>query len=322
MKGDVSIMSRLRSEPSLKIASLILAVFVWMYMRSETRPSQIFTVPIEYEGLPEDLALSGDFPDSVVVHVRAPDPTLKAIGPASFRARVRLAGLKPGEVEIPVKPDMIRAPLGIEVMRVEPATLSLTVERRIRRDVPVVARFKGKPAHGYENDGYTLNPDKVMIEGPEGVVRAVREAVTDKVDISGRKKSFETVVGVVPDRGGVRIVSEGAATLRVSIREERITRTFAGIPMTPNLPAGVSYEVSYAPEKVDVVLEGTRAALDAINNGNIRVMLDVEGMSPREAAYAVKPRVVIAPAELGTHIAVHSISEPTVNVRIGPPDQG
>jgi len=322
VKADVSIMSRLRSEPSLKIASLILAVFVWMYMRSETRPAQIFTVPIEYEGLSEDLALSGDFPDSVVIRVRAPDPTLKAISPASFRARVRLTGVKPGDLEVPMKPEMIRAPLGIEVLRVEPETLSLTVERRIRRDVPVVARFKGKPAHGYENNGYTLNPDKVMIEGPESVVRAVREAVTDKVDISGRRESFETVVGVVPDRGGVRIVSEGAATLRVSIREERITRTFAGIPMTPNLPAGVSYEVSYAPESVDVVLEGTKPALDALASSNIQVMLDLEGMSPREAAYAVKPRVVIAPAELGAHVAVHSISEPTVNVRIGPQGRG
>jgi len=315
----VSIMSRLRSEPSLKIASIILAVFVWMYMRSETRPEQIFSVPIEYEGLPEDLALSGDYPDSVVVRVRAPDPTLKTIGPSSFRARLRLTGARPGEMEIPMTPEMVRAPLGIQVLHVEPQVVSLTIERRIRRDVPVVARFKGKTAPGYENNGYTLAPDKVMIEGPESVVRAVREAVTDKVDIDGRRESFETVVGVVPDRGGVRIVSEGAATLRVNIREERITRTFAGIAMTPNLPAGVGYRVEFSPETVDVVLEGTKAALDMLSVGNIRVMLDLEGMNPREAAYAVKPRVVIAPAEFGAHVVVHSISEPTVNVRIRPP---
>jgi len=314
----VPIMSRLRSEPSLKIASLILAVFVWMYMRSETRPAEIFTVPIEYEGLSEDLSISGDYPDSVVVRVRAPDPTLKAISASSFRARVRLTGARPGEMEIPMTPGMVRAPLGIEVIRVEPQVLSLTIERRIRRDVPVVARFTGKPAHGYENNGYTLTPDKVMIEGPESVVRAVREAVTDKVDIGGRQESFETVVGVVPDRGGVRIVNEGAATLRVNIREERLTRTFTGIAMTPSLPAGLAYRVDFAPETVEVVLEGTKAALNALAIGNIAVMLDLEGMSPREAAYAVKPRVVIAPAELGAHVVVHSISEPTVNVRISP----
>lgn len=312
----LSPISWILSDASLKLASLVLALFVWLYVRSEEKPVQDFSVPLEIEGLGRDLAMAGEAPDSVAVRVRAPDTTLRNLSPGRFHARVKLDASQPGEVRIPLTGENVHAPLGVEVIRIEPAELTLKLERRIAREVPVVARITGRPAAGYESDGYTLTPDKAMVEGPESVVRKVREAVTDETDITDRSESFDTVVGLVPDRGGARITSQTAAQLRVNIREQRVARTFAAVPLVPNLPSGVGYHVSFQPESVTVVVEGRREALDALKPGNIRALLDLEGMGPREAPYAVRPRIAITPGDVGAGVAVHSVNEPTINVKI------
>ena len=309
-------MAWMRSDLSLKIASLVLAVFVWMYVRTEAKPLQIFSVPLELQGLPDDVALAGDVLDSVAVRVRAPDTTLRSLTPGRFRARITLVGARPGNLSIPLTKEIVSAPLGVEVVRVDPPTLSLRVERRVTREVPVVARITGEPSPGFEYDGYTLSPDRVTVRGPEGVTMQVREVVAEEVTMEGRAESFEVVVGIVPDHNGARVVGDGTVQLRVNITPQRVTQVYTGIPLEPNDLGEFDYRLSYQPDSVTVVLEGTRANLASITAENIRVVLDLEGMGPREAPYSVKPRVVITPGHLGTLVAIHSVSEPTVNVKI------
>ena len=309
-------MSLMRSDASLKLASLVLAIFVWAYVRSEAKPLQIFSVPLEIEGLPADVAVAGDVLDSVAVRVRAPDTTLRNLTPGRFRALVKLNNVRPGEVTIPLGNEIIRAPLGVEVVRVDPRLLTLSIESRVAREVPVVARITGEPAEGFEYDGYTLSPDVVTVEGPQSVVDQVTQAIADQVSIEGRSKGFEAVVRIVPDRSGARVSSNPIAVLSVNIRPQRVTQVYAGVKLEPVLPAGSRLGISYRPESVSVVLEGTRETLNAITSGNIRALLDLEGMGPREAPYSVKPRVVITPGDLGSAVAVQSISHPTVNVTI------
>ena len=161
-------MRRIENFP-LKSASLLLACFVWMYVRSEDKPLQVLSLPLQFEGLPAELALAGDVPDSVAVRVRAPEMTLRNLSPGRFHARVDLSDVQAGAIDVPLTNDIVRGPLGVEVIRVDPPSIALKVERRVRREVPVVARIKGRPAPGFEYDGYTLTPDKVVVEGMQKV---------------------------------------------------------------------------------------------------------------------------------------------------------
>lgn len=306
----------MRSDPSLRIASLILAVLIWMYVRGEEKPVQVFTVPLEIEGIPADLAVAGGTPDSVAVRVRAPDATLKNLSPGRFQAKIRLSDPKPGELTIPLAGDDVKAPIGVEVLEVEPRSVALRLERRLTREVPIGVRVKGRVAAGFEYDGYAITPDRARVEGPEGAVSQVREAMADEVDVTGRSLNFETLVGLTPDRSGVRIVDGAGVVLRVRIRPERITRAFTGVRLEPGFPAGARHPVRLQPATITVELKATREVLDALNPEAIRAFLDLEGMSPREAPYLVKPRIVIEPAEIAMQIAVQSVSDETIYVRI------
>jgi YbbR domain-containing protein len=306
----------MRSDPSLKIASVVLAVFVWLYVRSEDKPIQVLSVPLEITGLPDDLALAGRTLEHVAVRVRGPEAVLRDLTPGRVQAQARLLDPQPGEHQLELTPDVVRAPLGVEVLSVDPPQLTLTLERRATRAVPVVARFRGSPAPPLEQAGYTVTPDQVTVQGPERIVRQVRHAVTDEVDLDGRKGTFETVVGLQPDRNGVRILDKAVAVIRVSIEEPPATRAFENIELVPLVPGRAPYTVRCHPEKVTVVLEGSSRALGALEPDNVQAVLDLEGMGPRAAPYSVQPRVSIQPEEMGQGVAVRSISHQTIHVTV------
>lgn len=306
----------MRSDPSLRIASLMLAVLIWLYVRGEEKPVQVFNVPLEIEGIPSTLALAGDTPASVAVQARAPDVTLKSISASRFQARIRLRDPKPGELTIPLTSGDIRAPIGVEVLQVEPGSISLRIEPRLTREVPVGVRIKGNPAAGFEFAGYTVAPERVRVEGPNGAVSQMREAMAGEVDITGRSLNFDIPVTLTPDRGNVRIIDSSGVVVRVAIRPERITRVFTGVRLEPGFPIGSRHPVRLQPAAVSVELKAAREVLDAVGPASIRAILDLEGMGPRAAPYLVKPRIVIEPAELAAQISVQSVSDETVHVRI------
>ena len=126
-------MTWFRNELPLKLASLVLALFVWMYLKTEARTVQVFQVPLELADLPADYALVGDLPDAVSVRIRASDSTTQTLSPGRFQARTSLAGAQPGEFTLRLTADIVRAPFGVEVLRVDPSELKLQVELPITR---------------------------------------------------------------------------------------------------------------------------------------------------------------------------------------------
>ncbi len=306
-------MTWMRGDMPLKIMSIVLAVFLWMYLNSEAQTVQAFQVPLELADLPASLSLVGEIPDSVLVRIRASDATFQNLSPGRLHARVRLSGARPGTLRVPLTEDIVRAPFGVEVLRVDPEQLELQVEERITREVPIVARIQGQPEFGFENRGYTLSPSTATVEGPESLVRQVREVLTEPVDIEGARESIEKVVSLVPDRGGVRVVSEGVTRLQVTVGEMLVTRRFGGIRLEP-VTEDARVSVEYHPETIDVILQGPKEALDSVQAGRIRAVLDLEGMSPRRSSYTVRPRVVLE--GVGEGVSVHSVSVETIDVKI------
>ena len=312
----MSALSWMRSDPSLKIASVVLAVFVWMYVRSEEKPVQVLAVPLRMEGLPDDMAPVGRTLEHVTVRVRADEATMRELTPSRLQATVHLEEAQPGEQEVILGTDIVRAPPGVEVLSVDPSRLTLSIERRLQREVPVTARFRGKPQAPFERGGYTVTPSKVIVQGPERIVRQVEEAVTEEVDLSGRRESFESVVALQPDRGGVYILDKPVALVKVSLREVTVTRAIQNVPLVAEPPAGPGRSARFQPASITVVLAGSASALEKVSVSNLRASLNLEGMGPRNAAYAVQPQVAIIPEELDREVTVRSVSPRSIQVTI------
>ena len=84
--------------------------------------------PVEFDEIPAGLVVAGERPESVDVQLHGLRAVLARLGRDDVRARVSLAGVRPGEVVVRLVPDHVAVPSGVTVLRVSPSRLRLTLE--------------------------------------------------------------------------------------------------------------------------------------------------------------------------------------------------
>lgn len=207
----------LTSNLALKFLSLAVAAGIWLWVTGEEKLEFSFPAPLVLQNLPAGVALATPPPDQVMVRLRAPETLLKRLAAGDIDARLDLSGLRPGEHQFPLGADRVRVPFGAEVIKVNPESVSLTVDARVLRQVPVEARLEGQLPAGVELARVSVDPPRVAVEGPERAVSALRHVSTERVALDGRRSSFVASSGVVAGHPLLRVVSSAPVAVRVQI---------------------------------------------------------------------------------------------------------
>ena len=310
----------LRENLPLKVASLILAMGVWFYVRGEDKPVQILSAPLELQNLPENLAIAGEVMDAVSVRVRAPDVVLRGLEAQPPLARADLSGLGPGEQFVRIPASTVSVPPEAEVLRISPEYVPIRLEKKVTKNLPVNARIAGEPAAGFVLGGASVQPSQVTAEGPESAIDDATEVETSLVRIDGRAQPFDVVADLFPDRRGVKVVNARSAVISIDIHERYATRVFQDVLVQP---VGVTTGIIIEPARIDVTLEGPPAILGALEPVAVRVVVDLPEPPPADRRrLLVQPRVVLRVEETDNRISVKSIEPSNVSVRLGPGRSG
>jgi YbbR domain-containing protein len=97
----------------IKLASLVLAVTLWIYVTSKGKTEMSLTVPLELRNIPQDMAVVGDVPGTIEIRLQGQERALRDI--AAGKKVVGIVDLgrgKEGENIIHLSPDDIRRPSG------------------------------------------------------------------------------------------------------------------------------------------------------------------------------------------------------------------
>ncbi len=112
----------------LKLLAVGFSFALWLFVMTSEKSDLILSAPLEFDGVPPGLALTGERPDSVDVQLHALRGSLSRLSPDQIRARVSLAGASSGEVALRVLPEQVAVPAGITVVRVNPSRIRVVLE--------------------------------------------------------------------------------------------------------------------------------------------------------------------------------------------------
>jgi YbbR domain-containing protein len=177
----------------LKLASLLLAVGLWLLVARDPIAEVEMRVPIELNNLGNMEVDSRNFSESQV-RVRGPERLIHRLREGDVWVRVDIAGVTPGERTFDLTPRQVHVPQDLEVVQVIPGQFQLSFDVRTTRTVPVQPRVMGTFAGGMRIGEVVAEPGKIVITGPRRRVDAVDSATTDPVDASGTmaRASFVT----------------------------------------------------------------------------------------------------------------------------------
>jgi YbbR domain-containing protein len=292
----------------LKLLSLGLALMLWIAVAGEEIVERGLRVPLELQQSPASLELLGEPPVAVDVRVRGPSTTLSRVGTGDVFAVLDLHGAGPGRRLFHLTPEQVRAPFGVEVAQVSPATVALAFEASATKSVKVTPSVEGKPAPGYVVGAVSIDPSVVDVVGPESAVKRVTEAMTESVSITGARDRVSETVSVGLFDPSLRLKGARNATVSVQVLPGPVEHTFRAVAIhLRNLAAGLSAEAM--PEAVTVAVRGSREGLNHVESDDVNVFVDLSGLG--SGVYTATVHGVVSP-----DAGVVRIDPPTVQVRI------
>jgi hypothetical protein len=204
-----------------KALALAIAVAIWWAVAMEPELSTFQTVRLEYKNLPNDLEISSDPVESVVLELRGPSGELRGVG-ESIRPAVILdmSDVSPGQRTFTIGDGNVRTARGVRLVRAIPSQVRLSFETSAVGMVKVEPHFTGVGRNGYQISQYTVDPPQLAIGGPGSHVARMRTAVTDPVDVSTVVGSSEFRVNAYLEDPYVRFRSSPQVTVSVTMKKQ------------------------------------------------------------------------------------------------------
>ncbi len=294
-----------------KVICLIIAIFLYFFHQASMIDSKTIVVPLEIieNGIVMHM---GNTPGSVSVVVRAGEETIKSVLPSDISASICLDTItQKGTYKIPVKITLSESLMAYDPFEVKLKDDSITidVDKKAIKYVPIVPSVVGEVAHGYEIDSISMSPSTVEIAGPESVVNATEQIYTTRLNVSNAEINFSTETSYQKLNKLLTVLDEGPFKAEVTIKPQAMERTFQGIPIEIfNLDD--SLEIKDELPSVMIKLSGTMPVLENYILSKHAVQLNLKDVT-EPGEYEIPLRYVL-PANL--QLVEKSDEEITVTV--------
>jgi len=281
-----------RQHLGLKLVSIALAALLWVVVAGEQTVERSLRIPLEFTNLPSQLEVVGDQPTVVDVRVRGSSGALNRIAAGELVAVLDLRSARAGQRLFHLDGDDVRTPFGVEVVQVNPSTVSMAFEPSGSKVVPVVPSVEGEPAEGFVVGTVTAEPSTVELLGPVSVLSKLTQAITEPVTVAGASAPVTESVNIGVADPAVRLREPQMARVAVAIAPAPVEWSVGDIAVAPRHAQG---KVQVAPPRITIWVRGPREAMTS-DSTMFDASVDVEGLTAGEFQL---PVTVVAPARVG-----------------------
>ncbi len=300
----------------LLVLSLAVALLYWAFTVGQERSLKDFSVPIQFAGMAPDRVVTGDVLHlRLTVEVRGTPDLLRRVREEDIEAKVDVSHMSPGPQIFELGSENIRLPSSIELARVIPSTVHFTLDRRVRRTLPLEPNFAGHVPRGLQILSWSIEPAQVAVEGPEGMLAHLSHIPTQPVPAEGRSQDFDTAVIPVPPDPEITVVDAQTYHLRARVGEQRIQRAIAPVAVSVT-GAAPGWTVTVDPPTLKVMVEGPQSAVAGLRPSSLVAEISLRGLAPAPAPYQLRPAVHLADSSLSARVEITSWIQRFVEVKI------
>ncbi len=140
---------------------------------------------LDFRDLPDHLALEWVSAEQVDLQIQGPRPLIEDLKPHPEQITVSLSlkGMSPGENQVVrLGSENVGLPVGLEVARITPSTITLDLAQRVQRSIPVSPTFSGPLPDGVR---VLVKPERIVLIGSESALKELEEVKTRRIPIQG-----------------------------------------------------------------------------------------------------------------------------------------
>lgn len=170
---------------SLKFIAAFLSVFLWIYVLNSEKVKFEKTVALEYI-MNEGLIFAHKPPTEVTFLIEGPRAFVKTVAEREDRLIIDFNKVNPRRLlnfQVDLNPAQLSLPFGMVVERVLPRKISVSLEKKVSKIVPLKMQFTGQLAPGQAFKHIALSMEQVEVYGPRSVVVGLKELMIRPLDL-------------------------------------------------------------------------------------------------------------------------------------------
>jgi YbbR domain-containing protein len=238
------------------LISLFLAIVLWYNVGGEQTVDTSVMIPVEVLNLPRELVISNQFKKEIEVTVNGPRTLIMEIENRQITRQIDLSNATPGTRVVANDVSSINLPRGIDVLRIQPNSIILSLDKLVKKTFPINPVTTGTPMVGYILKRLKMDPEVISITGPETVLSRYEVLRTRVINIAGLNRSVQTQVPLDLEPAIVELIGETTVTADISIGLEVVQKEY-NLPFTP--PAN---SVEKTPTRVRVIASVPQYLID------------------------------------------------------------
>ena len=214
-----------------KVICLVIAIFLYIFHQASLIDSKTIVVPLQISenGIVMHV---GSTPGSVSLVVRADEEVIKNLQTTDIIASIDLDTItKKGTYELPVRITLSENLLAYDPfeVRLKDDSVTIDVDRKAIKYVPLVPSIVGEVAHGYEIDSISMSPSTVEVAGPESVVEATEQIYTTRLNVSNAETNFSAETSYQSINKLLTVLDEGPFKAEVTVKPVIMDRLFENV---------------------------------------------------------------------------------------------
>jgi YbbR domain-containing protein len=293
----------------LKLLSLLFALFLWYFVAGEDKVDMTVTIPVEIVNLPRELVISNQFKKQLEMTVSGQRSLIRGMTSQHTSRTIDLSKASPGTIVIQNPPDSISVPRGLNILRLQPPTITLLLDRLIQKELAIKPALVGQVHKDYRLESVTADPPTLEISGPQAILGQEQHLTTSPIDINGLNQSDVKQVSLVLKPEIADLIGEPVVAVRLNVVELIKEMEFTGIPIELDIAENKQTETIYQllPPTLTITAEVPQTMLKASNNigslfharvspeklqaGSTKLQVLVES-PPKVKVLAIKPETV------------------------------
>jgi YbbR domain-containing protein len=290
--------------------ALALAILTWYLITGREKVETWVDMSVEMTNAPEGLIIRKGLISKIEVRVRGPKGLVRSLDRRKWTYSLDVSKLKVGENLVDIDRERIPLSMAYEVVEVKPSRLILSVDRLARKDVPVVAEWRGSLPRDFTLLEIKTVPELVEVHGAERQVHLMNQVrVLVQNDFENPPATWSEDVPIKLSEG----VEANPGQVKVTLRFGPEVKT-AWVRVPVKLDAGLGVSASTAVKYVRLQVEGPLPMLREAEAGR-----DIPGLvATVKAPFGLKPGRQSLPYEVEVPAGFRILSKQaeTVDVTI------
>lgn len=200
------------------LVSILFVTGVWFSFTKGLDTLITLEVPVEYMNRDPGMEIVNASVNTVALQLGGSGPLIKSVRPEQVQIKLDLSKAVIGPNTYTITQNDVTLPPGVYLKTVKPTTVEVTLDVLTKKELPVQVDWVGELPRYLIMESVQLKPEKVMIVGPNQILRDISTAYTQKVPLDNIFESGSLTIGLALNHPPLKVAPNSKDKIEVSFK--------------------------------------------------------------------------------------------------------